>query len=101
MLTVISRNFSYFTLYACAQSLTTYLRTLFTVFVRTLCFASQEQAHFRPMNAWRDVVPCNDNVPAIITPGRVPSKGRSACLRLVPLSNNVLGTDMLLKPPRK
>ena len=47
------------------------------------------------MNACRDVVPCNDNVPAIIAPG---SKGRSACLGLVPFSNNVLGTDML---PRK
>ena len=44
---------------------------------------------------------CNDNVPAIIALGRVPSKGRSACIGVVPLNNNVLGTDMLLKPSRK
>ena len=47
------------------------------------------------------LVPCNDNVPAIIASGRVPSKGRSACLGIVPLSNNVLGTDMWLKPSQK
>ena len=36
------------------------------------CFASQEQAHFRPRNAWKDVIPCNDDVPVIIALGRVP-----------------------------
>ena len=33
--------------------------------------------------------------------GRMPSKGWSACLGVVPLSNNVLWTDILLKPLRK
>ena len=36
------------------------------------------------MNAWRDVVPSIDNVPATIAPGRVPSKGKSAGLGVVP-----------------
>ena len=55
----------------------------------------------RPKNVWRNVVPCNDNVPAIIAPGRVPGNGKSACLGVVPFSSNVLGTDVLLKPSRK
>ena len=46
-------------------------------------------------------LPCVDNVPAIITPSRVPSKRRSVCLGVVLLSNIVLGTDILLKPSRK
>ena len=32
------------------------------------------------------VVPCNNNVPAIIAPERVPNKG---CLGVVPLNNNM------------
>ena len=46
----------------------------------------------------RDAAPCNDNVPVISAPG---SKRRSARLGAVPFSNNVLGTDMLLKQSRK
>ena len=55
-----------------------------------------------PRNACRDVVslPCNDNVPAIIAPGKVQC-GAKGGAPVVPLSNNVLGTDMLLKPSRK
>ena len=57
----------------------------------------------RPLSRphWRDVYHGNDNIPAIIAPGRVPSKGRSACLGVVPLSNYAVGTDMLLKPLRE
>ena len=40
-------------------------------------------------------------MPVIIMPGRVPSKGRSPCLGVVPFSNNVVETYILLKPPRK
>ena len=47
-------------------------------------------------NDYGDIVSYNDDVPAIIAPGRLPSKGRGAFLGVVPLSNNVLGTGMLL-----
>ena len=108
-LTVNSHHFSYFMFRARAQSLTMRLPLALRFgFGRSISFwesryaqlrfASREQAHFRPR--WRDV-PCTDNVPAIIAPGRVPSKGRSTCLGIVPLSFNVLWTDMLLKPSRR
>ena len=69
------------------------------VHVRVTMFCQPGGSPLSP--EWRDVFPCNDNVPVIIVPGRVLSKGRSACLGIVPLSNNVVGTDMLLKPLRK
>ena len=58
------------------------------------------QAHLQPRNACRDVVPFNDNVPAILMPGNVQC-GAKGGAPVVLLSNNVLRTHMLLKPLRK
>ena len=96
-LTVNSCPFSHFAFRTHAQSLTT-CSPLAAYFVSESTYACSVtmfcQAHFRP--CWQDVVSCNDNVPAIITPGRVLSKGRSTCLGVVALSNNVVGTDSCL-----
>ena len=48
-------------------------------------------------DTWRDVVPCNDNVPEIIAPGRVPSKERSACPGIMPFNDLMKGTEQLLR----
>ena len=57
----------------------------------------QEQAQFRSRNAERRrTLQRQRRLPAIIAPGRVPGKGRSACLGDFPSA-----TCMLLKPSRK